>query len=114
MARDDEEGDEFDPIVRAEAEQTRAEYLWWNVRVVLPRRLHNVAEYLIGNLNDNGYLEGTLEDAAKAVKVSLEDAKRVLEVIQSIEPWGLGARDIQECLLIQMEHLAETGEDMPP
>ncbi len=114
MARDDEEGDEFDPIVRAEAEQTLAEYLSWNVRVLLPKRLHNVAEYLIGNLNENGYLDGTLEDAAKALKVSLEDATRVLEVIQSIEPWGLGARDIQECLLIQMKHLAENGEDVPP
>jgi len=114
MARDEEEGDEFDPIVRAEAEQTLAEYLSWNVRVLLPKRLHNVAEYLIGNLNDNGYLEGTLEDAAKTLNVSLEDAKRVLEVIQSIEPWGLGARDVQECLLIQMKHLSEAGEDVPP
>ena len=113
MARDEDEGDEFDPIVRAEAEQTLAEYLSWNVRVLLPKRLHHVAEYLIGNLNDNGYLEGTLEDAARALDVSLEDAKRVLEVIQSIEPWGLGARDIQECLLIQMKHLAEIGEDVP-
>ena len=114
MTRDDDEGDEFDPIVRAEAEQTLAEYLSWNVRVLLPKRLHAVAEYLIGNLNDNGYLEGTLEDAAKAMKVSLADAQRVLETIQSIEPWGLGARDVQECLLIQMNHLAEAGEDVPP
>ena len=114
LSRDEEEGDEFDPIVRAEAEQTLAEYLSWNVRVLLPKRLHIVAEYLIGNLNDNGYLEGSLEDAATACQVSLEDAERVLKVIQSIEPWGLGARDIQECLLIQMEHLAEAGEDVPP
>jgi RNA polymerase sigma-54 factor len=113
MARDDDEGDEYDPIVRAEAEQTLAEYLSWNVRVLLPKQLHTVAEYLIGNLNENGYLEGTLEDAAKALNVSLEDAARALEVIQSIEPWGLGARDIQECLLIQMKHLAESGEEVP-
>ena len=113
MARDEEEGDEFDPIVRAEAEQTLAEYLSWNVRVLLPRRLHFTAEYVIGNLNDNGYLEGTLEDAAKACQVSLEDADRVLRTIQSIEPWGLGARSIQECLLIQMTHLEEAGESVP-
>jgi RNA polymerase sigma-54 factor len=114
MARDEEEGDEFDPIVRAEAEQTLAEYLSWNVRVLLPTSLHVIAEYLIGNLNDNGYLEGSLEDAATACKASLADAERVLKVIQSIEPWGLGARDVQECLLIQMEHLADAGEDVPP
>jgi len=114
MARDEDEGDEFDPIVRAEAEQTLAEYLSWNVRVLLPKRLHPVAEYLIGNLNGNGYLEGSLEDAAMACKATLADTERVLKVIQSIEPWGLGSRDIQECLLVQMEHLAEAGEDVPP
>ncbi len=113
MARDEEEGDEFDPIVRAEAEQTLAEYLSWNVRVLLPKRLHFTAEYIIGNLNDNGYLEGTLADAASACGVSIEDAELVLRAIQSIEPWGLGARDIQECLLIQMTHLAEAGEVVP-
>ena len=114
MARDEEEGDEFDPIVRAEAEQTLAEYLSWNVRVLLPKRLHTIAEYLIGNLNENGYLEVSLEDAAAACTVTLEDAERALTVIQSIEPWGLGARDTRECLLIQMDHLAETGEAVAP
>src|SRR2546427_5077538 len=114
LTQRDEEEDELDPVVRAEAEQTLAEYLSWNVRVLLPKRLHIVAEYLIGNLNENGYLEGSLEDAAAACQVSLEDVERVLEVIQSIEPWGLGARDIRECLLIQMTHLAEAGEDVAP
>ena len=113
VARDDDD-DELDPIVRAEAEQTLAEYLSWNVRVLLPRRLHHVAEYLIGNLNDGGYLEVTVEDAAKACEVSPADAERVLKTIQSIEPWGLGARDTRECLLIQLDHLAEAGEDPPP
>jgi RNA polymerase sigma-54 factor len=112
--RDDEE-DEFDPIVRAEAEQTLAEYLSWNVRVMLPARLHPTAEYLIGNINDNGRLEGvTLEDAARLTKVSLQDAERVHKAIMSIEPWGVGARDTRECLLVQMDHLDEIGEPVPP
>ncbi len=114
MQRDDED-DEFDPIVRAEAEQTIAEYLSWNVRVIVPARLHHVAEYLIGNINDNGRLEGvTLEEAANTLKVSLEDVERVHRAILSIEPWGIGARDTRECLLVQMEHLLEIGEHVPP
>ena len=113
MQRDDDDV-EFDPIVRAEAEQTLAEYLSWNVRVQVPQRLHHVAEYLIGNLNDNGYLEGTTEDAAAATKVSVAEVEEVLRAIQSIEPWGLGARDTRECLIIQMDHLAESGEPVPP
>ena len=45
MQRDEEE-DELDPIVRAEAEQTLAEYISWNARVLLAKRLHPVAEYI--------------------------------------------------------------------
>jgi len=111
MQRDDD--DEFDPIVRAEAEQTLAEYLSWNVRVMLPQRLHPTAEYLIGNLNDSGYLDIALVDAAKATSVTVDDAEEVLKVIQSIEPFGLGARDTRECLLIQIERLTEKGETVP-
>jgi RNA polymerase sigma-54 factor len=111
----DEEDEEFDPIVRAEAEQTMAEYLSWNVRVLLPARLLPTAEYLIGNINDNGYLEGvTVEDAAGVMKVSVADVERVLRTIQSIEPWGIGSRDTRECLLVQMHYLAEQGEEVPP
>jgi RNA polymerase sigma-54 factor len=115
LTQRDEDDEDYDPIVRAEAEQTLAEYLSWNVRVMLPARLHPTAEYLIGNINDNGRLEGvTLEDAARLTKVSLEDAERVLQTIMSIEPWGIGARDTRECLLAQMEHLEEVGEAVPP
>ena len=101
MQRDDDD-DEFDPIVRAEAEQTLAEYLSWNVRAMLPQRLHPVAEYLIGNLNDVGYLDVPLADAAKATSATIAEVEEVLAVIQSIEPLGLGARDTRECLLIQI------------
>jgi len=115
MQRDDE-GDEFDPVVRAESEQTLAEWLSWNVRVLLPARLLPIAEYLIGNINEVGYLDPgvTIEDAATTIKVSVADAMSALRAIQSVEPWGIGARDVRECLLIQMGHLEEVGEDVPP
>jgi RNA polymerase sigma-54 factor len=109
----DEEDDELDPIVRAEAEQTLAEYISWNARVLLPKRLQPVAEYIIGNLNDFGHLEIPLEEVAKTMKVSLADAMEVLKTIQGIEPWGIGARDTRECLLIQIDHLTEIGEEVP-
>ncbi|TME27639.1 MAG: RNA polymerase factor sigma-54 [Chloroflexi bacterium] len=112
MQRDEEE-DELDPIVRAEAEQTLAEYLSWNARVLLPARLHPVAEYIIGNLSDNGYLELSIEEIARTMKVPVADAMEALQTIQGIEPWGIGARDTRECLLIQMDHLEEIGEEVP-
>jgi len=115
MQRDDD-GDEFDPVVRAESEQTLAEWLSWNVRVLLPARLLPIAEYLIGNITENGYLDPgvTIEQAAATMNVSVADAMRALRAIQSVEPWGIGARDVRECMLIQMQHLEEIGEEVPP
>src|SRR5256884_2361105 len=92
MQRDEEE-DELDPIVRAEAEQTLAEYLSWNTRVLLPKRLHPDVAYINGKLHAFGYLEMPLEEVAKTLKVPLADATEVLQTIQGIEPWGIGARD---------------------
>lgn len=112
MTRDDED-DEFDPIARAEAEMTLSEYLSWNVRVLVPKRLQPVAEVIIGDLNDAGYLVEDLDGIAKQAGVTLEDAEQALRAIQSIEPWGLGARDTRECLLIQMDRLEEIGEEVP-
>ncbi|HEV8671447.1 MAG TPA: RNA polymerase factor sigma-54 [Candidatus Limnocylindria bacterium] len=115
MQRDDGD-DEFDPVVRAESEQTLAEWLSWNVRVLLPKRLLPIAEYLIGNINENGYIDPgvTVEDASKTMKVSSADGMRALRAIQSVEPWGIGARDVRECLLIQLQHLEEIGAEIPP
>ncbi len=116
LTQRDDEGDEFDPVVRAESEQTLAEWLSWNVRVLLPARLLPIAEYLIGNINENGYLDPgvTIEQAAETIKVSVADAMRALRAIQSVEPWGIAARDVRECMLIQMQHLEEVGEQVPP
>ncbi len=113
MQRDDDD-DEFDPIARAESEQTLAEHVSWQMRVLLPRRLHAVAEHIIGNLNELGYLEVPLEEIAAATEVSAADAELALKAIQSNEPVGLGARDTRECLLIQIDRLIENGEPVPP
>jgi RNA polymerase sigma-54 factor len=55
----------------------------------------------------------SLDDIATTMKVPTADATEVLKTIQSIEPWGIGARDTRECLLIQIDHLIEIGEEVP-
>lgn len=109
-----EDDDEYDPIARAEAEMTLGDYLSWNVRAILPRALQPIAELIIGSLNDAGYFVDDLAELAGRAGVPLADAQRALLAIQSVEPWGLGARDTRECLLIQMDRLAEIGEEVPP
>ncbi|MDA8442383.1 MAG: RNA polymerase factor sigma-54 [Peptococcaceae bacterium] len=69
-----------------------------------------IGEYLIGNIDDNGYLNISLEDAAQALHYSEQRLAEVLQLIQGFEPTGVGARNLEECLLLQLAQL----EDAPP
>ena len=60
---------------------------------------------IIYNINDNGYLAHSLEDIVKTFEqpVNMEQADEALKIIQSMEPLGVGARDLKECLLLQLD-----------
>ena len=62
-----------------------------------------IGEYIIWNINEVGYLTCTLEVIATNLDVTFEEAEKVLKDIQKFEPVGIGARDLQECLLIQLQ-----------
>ncbi len=62
-----------------------------------------VGEYIIGNLEDSGYLVCPLEDISRTCSVSIEKVESVLKIIQTFDPSGIGARDLREGLLIQLE-----------
>ncbi|MEM1059543.1 MAG: RNA polymerase factor sigma-54 [Verrucomicrobiota bacterium] len=64
-----------------------------------------IGEEIIGNLDDAGYLGVTLEDIAISCQVEFERAAPVLELIQGFDPAGVGARDLQECLLLQLRRM---------
>jgi RNA polymerase sigma-54 factor len=62
-----------------------------------------LAEFIVGSLDDRGWLATSLEDIAQATGRPLDECERVLKVVQALEPVGVGARDLRECLLIQLE-----------
>jgi RNA polymerase sigma-54 factor len=62
-----------------------------------------IAEMLIGNIDDYGYLKATVEEMAFSTSLPPEKIAEVLKVIQSFYPPGVGARDLRECLLLQLE-----------
>ena len=62
-----------------------------------------IADFLVGSLDDRGYLSTSLEEIAQMLGRSVEECERVLKVLQALEPVGVGARDLRECLLIQLE-----------
>src|SRR5438105_14241478 len=61
------------------------------------------AELIIGNIDDNGFLQTTPEEMALNTGIPQEDFEHMLTLIQSFYPPGVGARDLQECLLIQLK-----------
>ena len=61
--------------------------------------------YLIYSLRDDGYLARPLEELCEELGIDLEDGEDLLFTLQSFDPAGVGARDLQECLLLQLERL---------
>jgi len=64
-----------------------------------------IGEYLIGNIDEKGYLRVSLEEVASRLKADVADVARVLNMIQGFDPAGVGARNLEECLLIQFKSL---------
>lgn len=91
----------FDSIT---AGTTLAEFLLEQVREseLKPDEIP-IAELIIGNLDDYGYLKATVEEIAALGGVEPAKVEAVLRVVQTFDPPGVGARDLRECLLIQLE-----------
>lgn len=72
-----------------------------------------IGEFIIGNLDDNGYLcrpiANIVDDLlfTMNMEVTEEDVRKVLKIVQQLDPPGIGATDLQECLLIQLQRLQE-------
>jgi RNA polymerase sigma-54 factor len=72
-------------------------------QTVLSAEDRKTAELIIGNIDDNGFLQSTPEEMALNSGIPQEDFEKMLAVIQSFYPAGVGARDLRECLLIQLQ-----------
>jgi len=82
---------------------TLADYLRQQLSlVVLSEEVREAADAIIGNLDENGYLSLSLEEIADSGEFRLETLQEALQVVQSLDPAGVGARDLQECLLLEL------------
>ena len=90
--------------------KTLKEHLNWQIRLILSEEIElEIAEYIIYNLNDDGFLQITESEVAERFKVSIERVHSILKEIQGLEPVGVGAKDVREALLIQLRY--EGNED---
>lgn len=86
------------------------DHLVWQLRLSrLTEREEVIGLYIIGNLDENGYLSPSLEEVCQATGATLEEAERALRQIQFFDPVGVGARNLSECLLVQLEGLNLAG-----
>ena len=73
-----------------------------------------IAEYLIGSLDDDGLLRKSIESVMdelaiyRGIYTTENELNKILEIIQDFDPAGIGARNLQECLLIQINRKADS------
>jgi len=68
-------------------------------------RIAEIAGQIIGNLNEDGYLSISLEEICSVVSCTMEEAIEALDLVQAMDPVGVGARDVRECLSLQLQIL---------
>jgi len=110
--RDDDERDDFTQF--AAAEPTLQEHLLQQLALIgLTERDKNIAALIIGHLDEDGYLQTDLDElresaAAAIADVEIEEVATVLRHIHNLEPTGVGARDVAECLGLQLKAMPES------
>jgi len=105
------------------ASETLQEHLLWQMRLTqFTERDMLIAEVLIDSIDEQGYLRATLEDIRDAIQpemvvgsdpraepgaeiLELDEIEAVLHRIHTFDPIGVGARDLRECLMVQLQHL---------
>ncbi len=86
---------------------TLFDHLHWQLRLSnFTEEELEIGTWIIGNLDDDGYLQATLEEYSQQSGVELEKIEGVLRRIQEFDPVGVAARDLKECLLVQLRQIS--------
>ncbi|MFZ4450943.1 RNA polymerase factor sigma-54 [Salibacterium aidingense] len=100
--------DDFSPFDQLkDARERISDYLIHQIRLLPADPLElKLLKYLAGNVSDQGYLEGTYEETAAVFSISPEQYEYAVARLQSLEPAGVAARSLGECLLLQLERIS--------
>jgi len=80
------------------------EHLMWQLGMTIcSDSVREIAESIIGNLDENGYLTASIDELKEDKKYSDDDLEDAIAVVQDFDPMGVGARDLRECLLLQLK-----------
>ena len=83
-----------------------SDHLTWQLSLLTnDQMLREIGTAIVGNIDDDGYLVASIDEIAAMGDWPETEVERVLAVVQAFDPIGVAARDLQECLLIQLKHL---------
>jgi RNA polymerase sigma-54 factor len=86
------------------------EHLLWQLRLTdAPEEIKQIGEIIIGNIDEIGFLKATEEEIAESAGADIEKVRAAIRLVQEFDPPGIGARNLQECLLIQLRQLNLSG-----
>ena len=87
-----------------------ADHLMWQLNLQSSDdTIRSIGAAIIGNIDDDGYLVASVDEIAALGGWDITAVEKALEYVQAFDPVGVGARDLQECLLLQIRHLGLTG-----
>jgi RNA polymerase sigma-54 factor len=90
--------------------QNLADHLTWQLDMSTSSEIRKeIGRAIIGNLNEDGYLRASLDEIREMGDYSPEEVEATLSMIQSLDPVGVAARDLVECLCIQLRHFGQAG-----
>ncbi|MBC8143345.1 MAG: hypothetical protein H7Y38_18110 [Armatimonadetes bacterium] len=102
-----------DPMERIAQSRSLRDYLRDQVGQIGDETLCDVTRYLIDWVDERGYLTVSLADVAEKYCISPSRVEEAVKALHGMEPCGVGARDVRECLRLQVDYLTEIGEAHP-
>lgn len=98
------------PFERNRSKTDLYEHLLWQLRLShISDKIGQVAEIIINNLNEDGYLQASTEEIVTLAETDVDTVEEAIRFIHGLDPSGVGARSLQECLLLQLGPLNLKG-----
>jgi RNA polymerase sigma-54 factor len=104
----------FDPITLKASQTNLRDHLLTGLRSMANSGpVLSAAEYLVNSLDDRGWIKYDEVEVLAVLDISIETLNEALRLLQSCDPSGIGARDLRECLLLQLRQLEDEGRGHP-
>jgi len=108
-----DEEDDFDVFMTIAAPLTLTDCLLAHLRLLLDEEGQEIALHIVGNLDERGYFISSPEELAQTLRVEVSQVQWVLDELQDLDPPGIGARTVEECLLLQVRRLERQEVTIP-